>query len=108
MADGRKQQHWPGKGRRSARAGVDTISGSIGGHNADKESTLPESGVSGGGESSADSDISTGAALGTNKMPEDDKGDLAADPNRIARNLKRYRDEMAEDAPASGTRAGRE
>jgi len=85
MADGRKQQHWPGKGGRSARAGVDTISGSIGGHDADKESTLPECGMSGGGESSVGSDISTGAALGTNKMLKDDKGDLAADPNRIER-----------------------
>jgi hypothetical protein len=39
----------------------------------------------------------TGAALGSNKMRKDDKGNLAADKDRIRKN--RYREEMAEDAP---------
>ena len=42
----------------------------------------------------------TGAALGWNKMRTDDKGDLAADKDRIRKNLDRHREEMAEDAPA--------
>ena len=64
----------------------------------------PESGPSGGGESGGQSDVDTGNALGSNKMRKDDKGDLAPDPDRIRKDLERYHDEMAEDAPASGTR----
>jgi hypothetical protein len=60
-----------------------------------------ESGPSGGGETSGQSDVDTGAALGSNKMRKDDKGDLASDPDKIRRVLDRYRDEMAEDAPSS-------
>ncbi len=63
----------------------------------------PESGPSGGGETSGQSDVDTGAALGSNKMQKNDKGDLAPDPDRIRRNLNRYRKEMAEDAPASNS-----
>jgi hypothetical protein len=63
----------------------------------------PESGPSGGGETGGQSDVDTGAALGSNKMRKDDKGDLAADKDRIRKNLDRYREEMAEDAPASNS-----
>jgi hypothetical protein len=69
----------------------------IGSYPADE----PESGPSGGGETSGQSDIDTGAALGSNKMRKDDKGKLASDPDKIQRDLDRYREEMAEDAPAS-------
>jgi hypothetical protein len=61
----------------------------------------PESGPSGGGETGGQSDVDTGAALGSNKMRKDDKGDLASDPDKIQRDLDRYREEMAEDAPGS-------
>ena len=49
------------------------------------------------------SHVDTGAAHGSNKMRKDDKGDLAADKDRIRKNLDRYREEMAEDAPASNS-----
>ncbi len=63
----------------------------------------PESGPSGGGETGGQSDVDTGAALGSNKMRKADKGDLAPDPDRIREQLDRYRKEMAEDAPASSS-----
>jgi hypothetical protein len=72
----------------------------IGSYPKDSE---PESGPSGGGERSGQSDVDTGATLGSNKMRKDDKGDLAADPDRIRRDLERYREEMAEDAPATSS-----
>ncbi len=62
-----------------------------------------ESGPSGRGETSGQSDVDTGAALGSNKMRKDDKGKLASDPEKIQRDLDRYRDELAEDAPASNS-----
>ena len=62
-----------------------------------------ESGPIGGGETSAQSDVSTGAALGSNKRHKNNKGELASRPEKIQRDLDRYRDEMAEDAPASGS-----
>ncbi len=39
--------------------------------------------------------------MGSNKPHKDGHGDLA-DPERVQRDLDRYRGEMAEDAPASG------
>ncbi len=65
----------------------------------------PESGPSGGGETGGHSDADTGAALGSNKMRKDDKGDPRADAQRIRNQLDRYREEMAEDAPDSGSKA---
>ncbi len=63
----------------------------------------PESGPSGGGETSGQSDVDTGAALGSNKMRKDDEGDMAPDPDRVREQLDRYREKMAEDAPASNS-----
>ena len=71
---------------------------------SDDVTEAPESGPSGGGETSGQSDVDTGAALGSNKMLKDDKGDLAPNPDRIQEQLDKYRDEMAEDAPASSSR----
>jgi hypothetical protein len=61
----------------------------------------PESGPSGGGETSGQSEINTGAS--SNKKRKDDKGKLASDPDKIQRDLDRYRDELVEDAPASNS-----
>ncbi len=61
----------------------------------------PESGPSGGGETSGQDDVDRGTRLGSNKMRKDDKGDLANDADRIQRDRDKYRDEMTEDAPAS-------
>jgi hypothetical protein len=61
----------------------------IGSYPADE----PESGPGGGGD--------TGAALGSNRMRKDDKGKLVSDPDKIQRDLDHYREQMAEDAPAS-------
>jgi hypothetical protein len=72
----------------------------IGSYPADEEL---ESGLSGGGETGAQSGVSTGAALGSSKMRKDGKGVLTSGPEKIQRDLDRYRDEMAEDAPASGS-----
>jgi hypothetical protein len=59
----------------------------------------PESGPSGGGETSSQDDVDRGTR--SNKMRKDDKGDLANDADRIQSDRDKYRDEMAEDAPAS-------
>ncbi len=40
---------------------------------------------------------------GSNKTRKSNKSDLASDPDRIQKDLDRYRDEMAEDAPASSS-----
>ena len=55
--------------------------------------------TSGGGETSGQSS----RAPGSSKMRKGNKRDLASDPDRIRKNLDRYREEMAEDAPASDT-----
>lgn len=62
-----------------------------------------ESGPSGGGETGGQSDVETGVALGPNKMRKSGKRELASDPDKLQRDLDRYRDEMAEDAPASNS-----
>lgn len=71
----------------------------IGSYPADEPGSDPSS----GGDTSGKSDVATGAALGHNTMRKDDKGKLASDPDKIQRDLDRYRDEMAEDAPASNS-----
>ena len=38
----------------------------------------------------------------------EDKSDLASEEDRIRTNLDKYRDEMAEDAPAPGTKEDRQ
>ncbi len=43
----------------------------------------------------------TPARRNSNKRRKDDKEEGASDPDKIRRDLDRYRDEMAEDAPAS-------
>jgi len=68
-----------------------------------KKTDAPKSGTSGGGETSGQSGSATGAAPGSSKMRKGNKRDLASDPDRIRKNLDRYREEMAEDAPASDT-----
>ena len=40
--------------------------------------------------------------MGSNKPRKEGEGDLA-NPDRVQRDLDRYRDEMADDAPGSGT-----
>jgi hypothetical protein len=40
---------------------------------------------------------------GKTKARKGSKSDLTADPDKIRRDLDRYREEMAEDAPASGS-----
>lgn len=63
----------------------------------------PESGPGGGSDTGGQSDVDTGAAVGSNKMRKDNKGDFASDPERIKKQLDRYRKQMAEDAPASNS-----
>ena len=46
-------------------------------------------------------DIETDNSLGSKKGRK--KRGLAADPDRLQKNLHRYREEMAEDAPASNS-----
>jgi hypothetical protein len=45
-------------------------------------------------------DVNLDEKIGSKKREEDA---AASDPERIQRDLDRYRDEMAEDAPASGS-----
>ena len=54
-----------------------------------------------GGETGKD-DVNLDERMGSNKPHKDGEGDLA-DPERVQRDLDRYRDEMTEDAPGSGT-----
>ncbi|MFZ1106793.1 MAG: hypothetical protein WAN43_00410 [Rhodomicrobium sp.] len=53
---------------------------------------------SGGGKADENPD----ERMGSNKPKKDGEGDLA-NPERVQRDLDRYRGEMAEDAPGSGT-----
>ncbi len=63
----------------------------------------PESGPGGGGDRSGQSGVDTGAAPGSNKKRKRDRGNLAPGADRIKKQLDRYREEMAEDAPASNS-----
>ena len=55
-----------------------------------------------GGETGGKKDVNLDERMGSNKPRKHGKGDLA-DPDQIQRDLDRYRDEMAEDAPGSGS-----
>jgi len=61
----------------------------------------PESGPS-GSETGGKDDVNLDERMGSNKPRKEGEGDLA-NPDRVQRDLDRYRDEMAEDAPATGT-----
>jgi hypothetical protein len=65
----------------------------------DAEKPAPESGVS-GGETSGQTDTGLEGPLGANTILKDERNKLS-DPVRIKRQLERYGNEMAEDAPAS-------
>ncbi len=54
-----------------------------------------------GGESGGKNEVNPDERMGSNKPRKEGKRDLA--PERIQRDLDRYRDEMAEDAPGSGS-----
>jgi hypothetical protein len=55
-----------------------------------------------GSETGGKDDVNPDERMGSNKPRNKGEGDLA-NPERIRRDLNRYRDEMAEDAPGSGT-----
>ena len=57
----------------------------------------PESGSSGG-----NNEVNLDEQMGSNKPRKDGEGELA-NPDRVQHDLDRYRDEMADDAPGSGT-----
>jgi hypothetical protein len=59
---------------------------------------VPES----GSETDGKDDVNLDERMGSNKTLTDGEGDRA-NPERVQRDLNRYRDEMAEDAPGSGT-----
>lgn len=65
----------------------------IGSYPADDQ----ESGPSGG-----KNEVNLDERMGSNKPRKDGEGELA-NPDRVQRDLDRYRDEMAGDAPGSGT-----
>jgi hypothetical protein len=97
-----------GSRRSTSRPGADTIADSMGTARPDHGESLrddddegaaaPESGPSGGGESSAESDVDIGAVLGDNKIRKDYKGSQEG-AKRTQEQLDKYRDEMAVDAP---------
>jgi hypothetical protein len=57
---------------------------------------------SGGGEAGGKDDVNPDERMGSNKPRKEGESELA-NPGRIQRDLNRYRDDMAEDAPGSGT-----
>ena len=61
----------------------------------------PENGPT-GGETGRKKDVNLDERMGSNKPRKEGEGALA-NPARVKRALDRYRDEMAEDAPGSGT-----
>jgi len=61
----------------------------------------PESGPS-GGKTGGKNEVNLDDRMGSNKPREKGEGGLA-NPDRVQRDLDRYRDEMADDAPGSGT-----
>ena len=61
----------------------------------------PESGTS-SDETGGKNDVNLDERMGSNKPQKKGEGDLA-NPDRVQRHLDRYRGEMADDAPGSGT-----
>jgi len=61
----------------------------------------PESGLT-GGETGGKKHVNLDERMGSNKPRNEGEVDLAH-PDRVQRDLDRYRDEMADDAPGSGT-----
>ncbi len=64
--------------------------------------SYPASDPESSGETGRKDDVNPDENMGSNKPRKDGEGDLA-NPNRVQRDLDRYRNEMAEDAPGSGT-----
>jgi hypothetical protein len=54
------------------------------------------------GPATGNSDVNPDEDMGSNKPRKSGKDEMA-DPDRIRRDLERYQDEMAEDAPGTGT-----
>ena len=54
-----------------------------------------------GGETGGKDGVNLDERMGSNKPRKKGEGDRA-NPERVQRDLNRYRDEMAEDAPGSG------
>ncbi len=79
-----------------ARKTVTTKEG-IGSYPAD----VPENGST-GAETGGQKDVNLDERMGSNKPRNDGEGELA-NTDRVQRDLDRYRDEMADDAPGSGT-----
>ncbi len=79
----------------TARKGVGSYPENAAGDD-DAEKPAPES----GGETSGQTDTGLEGSLGANTILQDDR-DKLSDPVRIKRQLERYGNEMAEDAPAS-------
>jgi hypothetical protein len=61
----------------------------------------PESGPS-GGKTGGKNEVNPDELMGSNKPRKEGEEGLA-NPDRIQHDLDRYRDEMADDAPGSGT-----
>ena len=73
--------------------------------NSDSENRdwlLPGGRSGSGSKTGGKEDVNPDEKMGSNKPRKDGEGDLA-NPERVQRDLDRYRDEMAEDAPGSGT-----
>lgn len=64
--------------------------------------SYPAADAASGTETGGKGDVNLDERMGSNKPRKEGEGDLA-NPERIQRDLNRYRDEMAEDAPGSGT-----
>jgi hypothetical protein len=76
---------------------IATAKKGIGSYSADD----PESGPS-GGKTGGKNEVNLDEQMGSNKPRKEGEGELA-NPDRVQRDLDRYRDEMADDAPGSGT-----
>lgn len=61
----------------------------------------PESGPS-GGKTGGKKNVNLDERMGSNKPRKEGEGELAK-RDRVQRDLDRYRDEMSDDAPGSGT-----
>ncbi|MGO9543452.1 MAG: hypothetical protein ACLPPF_01450 [Rhodomicrobium sp.] len=55
-----------------------------------------------GGETGGKDGVNLDERMSSNK-PQKEREEELANPERVQRDLERYRDEMAEDAPGSGT-----
>ena len=80
-----------------ATGAIVTTKEGIGSYPADD----PENGST-GGETGGKKDVNLDERMGSNKPRNEGEGELA-NPDRVKRDLDRYRDEMAADAPGSGT-----